>query len=64
MTVELLKKFEFFEAIVTKKCGEPIIKLRTDSGDGYVSKDFQMYLSLQKELNTNLLYHSLHNRMV
>ena len=30
---------------MTKECGEPIRKLRTDNGGEYMSKDFQTYLT-------------------
>ena len=33
-------------SMVTKECGEPIMKLRTDNGGEYMSKDFQAYLTL------------------
>ena len=42
---EVFEKFKLFEAMVTKECGEPIMKLRTDNGGEYVSKDFQAYLA-------------------
>ena len=42
---EVFEKFKLFEAMVTKECGESIIKLRTDNGGEYVSKDFQAYLA-------------------
>lgn len=43
---EVFEKFKLFEAMVTKECGEPIMKLRTDNGGEYMSKDFQAYLTL------------------
>ena len=42
---EVFEKFEQLEAMVTKECGEPIMKLRTDNGGEYVSKEFQTYLT-------------------
>ena len=42
---EVFEKFKLFEAMVTKECGEPIMKLRTDNGGEYMSKDFQAYLT-------------------
>ena len=42
---EVFEKFKIFEAMVTKECGEPITKLRTDNGGEYMSKDFQAYLT-------------------
>ena len=42
---EVFEKFKLFEAMVTKECGEPIRKLRTDNGGEYMSKDFQTYLT-------------------
>ena len=41
----MLEKFKLFEAMVTKECGKPIMKLRTDNGGEYMSKDFQAYLT-------------------
>ena len=41
----MFEKFKLFEAMVTKECGEPIMKLRTDNGGEYMSKDFQAYLT-------------------
>ena len=38
---EVFEKFKRFEAMVTKECGEPIVKLRTDNGGEYMSKEFQ-----------------------
>ena len=42
---EVLEKFKIFEAMVTKQCDEPILKLRTDNGGEYMSKEFQDYLA-------------------
>ena len=42
---EVFGKFKLFEAMVTKECGESIMKLRTDNGGEYTSKDFQTYLA-------------------
>ena len=42
---EVFEKFKLFEAMVTKESGEPIMKLRTDNGGEYMSKDFQAYLT-------------------
>ena len=44
---EVFEKFKHFEAMVTKECGLPIRKLRTDNGGEYMSKDFQTYLALK-----------------
>ena len=44
---EVLENFKLFEAMVTKECGEPTTKLRTDIGGEYVSKNFQAYLALK-----------------
>ena len=32
---EVFERFKLFEAMVTKECGEPIMKLRTDNGGEY-----------------------------
>ena len=42
---EVFEKFKLFETMVTKECGELIMKLRTDNGDEYMSKEFQSYLT-------------------
>ncbi len=42
---EVFEKFKLFEAMTTKECGEPIMKLRTDNGGQYLSKEFQTYLA-------------------
>ena len=42
---EVFEKFKLFEAMVTKECGEPIMKLRTDNGGEYTSTGFQAYLA-------------------
>ena len=41
----MFEKFKQFEATVTKECGEPIMKLRTNNGGEYASKEFQAYLT-------------------
>lgn len=41
---EVFEKFKLFEAMVTRECGEPIKKLRTDNGGEYTSNEFQTYL--------------------
>ena len=43
--MEVPEKFKLFEATVNKECGEPIMKLRTDNGGEYMSKEFQEYLA-------------------
>ena len=45
--MEVPEKFKLFEATVNKKCGEPIMKLRTDNGGEYMSKEFQEYLAVK-----------------
>ena len=40
---EMLGKFKLFEVMVTKECGELIMKLGTDNGGEYMCKDFQAY---------------------
>ena len=42
---EVFEKFKLFDTMVTKECGEPIMKLRTDNGGEYMSTDFQAYLA-------------------
>ena len=42
---EVFEKFKLFEAMVTRECGEPIMKLRIDNGGEYMSKEFQTYLT-------------------
>ncbi len=42
---EVFEKFKLFEAMMTKECDEPIMKLRTDNGGEYLSKEFQAYLA-------------------
>ena len=41
---EVLDKFKAFEAIVTNKCGENIVTLRTDNSGEYLSREFQEFL--------------------
>lgn len=42
---EAFEKFKLFEAMVSKECDDSIVKLRTDNGGEYLSKDFQAYLA-------------------
>lgn len=42
---EVFETFKLFEAMLTRECGESIMKIRTDNGGEYVSKDFQTYLA-------------------
>lgn len=54
---EVVEKFKDFEAIVTNKCGHGIVKLRTDNGGEYLSREFQEYLKskgIQHELTIAL----------
>ena len=59
---EVFEKFKLFEVMVTKECGEPIMKLRTDNG-GIYPRTFRNILH-QRGLNISLLFHTLLNRMV
>ena len=43
--MDVFEKFKLFETKVTKKCGKPITKLRTDNRDEYISTNFQAYLT-------------------
>ena len=62
---EVFEKFKLFETMVTKECGESIMKLRTDNGGEYtVCLSSFRHISHQKGLNTSLLCHTLPNRMV
>ena len=45
--MEVFEKFKLFDTMVTKECGEPIMKLRTDNAGEYMSTDFQAYLALK-----------------
>ena len=38
---KVLEKYKIYETKVTKQCGEPIMKLRTDNGSEYMLKEFQ-----------------------
>jgi len=55
---EVFEKFKLFEEVVTKECGELIMKLKTDNGGEYMSKDFQASLT-SKGIEHQLTVHSL-----
>lgn len=44
---EVLSKFKEFERIFSNECGQGVIRLRTDNGGEYTSKEFQEYLKAQ-----------------
>ena len=49
---EVFEKFKLFEAMVTRECGEPIKKLRTDNGVSIRPMNFKR-ISHRKELNAS-----------
>jgi hypothetical protein len=60
---KVFDKFLAYKALVEKKYGHQLQRLRTDNGGKYVNNNFTSYCTAQ-ESKCNTLFHIHHNKMV